>query len=76
MNETVKEWVERTLGADAAEDVPESMTWNGLFLALSLRDAQQPSLDEQTQEKCLWRLSEILHVSPEQLAHDIERRRA
>ena len=76
MNETVKEWVGRVLGESAAEDVPESMTWNGFFVALSTKDAQQPLRDEQTQRKCLWRLAEILHVSPEQLTCDIERRKA
>lgn len=75
MNETVKEWVNRVLGPSAAEGVPEDMTWNGFFVALRTEDVQQPLEDEQTQEKCLWRLAEILHVSPEQLIHDIERRR-
>lgn len=72
MNETVKEWVSRVLGESAAEGIPEDMTWNGFFVALKTKDAQQPSLDEQTQRKCLWRLSEILRTSPEQLMKELE----
>ena len=71
MNETPKEWCTRVFGEQAAEDIPVDMTWNDFFVAQKRSDGQQPPLNKQTQERCLWRLAEILHTPVEKLRAEI-----
>jgi hypothetical protein len=54
----VREWYETVYGERGAESIPEDMTWNGFFLALSCGNPQQPVLDPQVQERCIRRLAE------------------